>query len=324
VVVLDTDDIAEAANLYFTEARVLGTDLAGFSATTGAITASDTVLTLANKCQGRLATIEAWTTTNLSEGANLYFTEARVRSAVLTGLSAAAGGTLAATDTVLQAFGKVENRVALNDAKVTGSDRALKAGDTFTGAVIFAPTALSTGSPVAVTLTGAAHTTLTAAVESPDLHLNLNRVVQFSTGALGTQRAVRVDAPKYAFVGASTLTDAATVEISGAPIAWSNATITNACALKVAGGAVAGGNTNAYGLHVTAPTSGVNNYAALFSGNVSFGATPSMGSGVGVVFLANAGTNPSTNPTGGGVLYAEGGALKWRGSSGTVTTIANA
>ena len=49
-----------------------------------------------------------------------------------------------------------------------------------------------------------------------------------------------------------------------------------------------------------------------------------LGSGVGVVAIANAGTNPSTNPSGGGVLYAEGGALKWRGSSGTVTTIANA
>jgi hypothetical protein len=33
---------------------------------------------------------------------------------------------------------------------------------------------------------------------------------------------------------------------------------------------------------------------------------------------------PTTNPTGGGVLYVEAGALKYRGSSGTVTTIANA
>jgi hypothetical protein len=43
-----------------------------------------------------------------------------------------------------------------------------------------------------------------------------------------------------------------------------------------------------------------------------------------VIGLANAATVPTTNPTGGGVLYAEGGALKWRGSSGTVTTIAPA
>jgi hypothetical protein len=43
-----------------------------------------------------------------------------------------------------------------------------------------------------------------------------------------------------------------------------------------------------------------------------------------VIGLANAATVPTTNPTGGGVLYAEGGALKWRGSYGTVTTIAPA
>jgi hypothetical protein len=36
------------------------------------------------------------------------------------------------------------------------------------------------------------------------------------------------------------------------------------------------------------------------------------------------GTAPTANPSGGGVLYVESGALKYRGSSGTVTTIANA
>jgi hypothetical protein len=58
------------------------------------------------------------------------------------------------------------------------------------------------------------------------------------------------------------------------------------------------------------------------SGNLGLGGT-SFGSGVKVLFLANA-TAPSSNPTGGGILYVESGALKFRGSSGTVTTIANA
>lgn len=44
----------------------------------------------------------------------------------------------------------------------------------------------------------------------------------------------------------------------------------------------------------------------------------------GYTFVANAGTVPSANPVGGGYLYVEGGALKWRGSSGTITTIAAA
>lgn len=51
------------------------------------------------------------------------------------------------------------------------------------------------------------------------------------------------------------------------------------------------------------------------------GATDTGGGG-GVQAMKNATTVPTTNPVGGGVLYSEGGALKWRGSSGTVTTIA--
>lgn len=39
-------------------------------------------------------------------------------------------------------------------------------------------------------------------------------------------------------------------------------------------------------------------------------------------FIANS-TEPAT-PTGGGIIYVESGALKYKGSSGTVTTIANA
>lgn len=54
------------------------------------------------------------------------------------------------------------------------------------------------------------------------------------------------------------------------------------------------------------------------------GASANYGGGGAVVFVGNASTVPTTNPTGGGILYVEAGALKYRGSSGTVTTIANA
>lgn len=59
------------------------------------------------------------------------------------------------------------------------------------------------------------------------------------------------------------------------------------------------------------------------SGNAAIGGTGSFGGGAKVLFLANA-TAPSSNPTGGGILYAESGALKYRGSGGTITTIAAA
>jgi len=61
------------------------------------------------------------------------------------------------------------------------------------------------------------------------------------------------------------------------------------------------------------------------SNNVGIGASAdSFGGGVGVVFLANATTAPSTNPTAGGVLYCEAGKLMYRGSSGTVKELATA
>lgn len=59
------------------------------------------------------------------------------------------------------------------------------------------------------------------------------------------------------------------------------------------------------------------------TGNIGFSGT-SFGGGSLVVFLANRTAAPSSNPTGGGILYVESGALKYRGSGGTTTTIANA
>lgn len=54
------------------------------------------------------------------------------------------------------------------------------------------------------------------------------------------------------------------------------------------------------------------------------GAASSFGGGKSVIFLANAGTVPTTNPTGGGILYCEAGKLLYRGSSGTVKELATA
>ncbi len=79
---------------------------------------------------------------HISEVTNLYFTEARVRASLLTGLSTGTGGAVAAGDSVLSALGKLENRTALNDAKVTYADASVRA------CVL---TGLSTASTAAVT-----------------------------------------------------------------------------------------------------------------------------------------------------------------------------
>jgi hypothetical protein len=59
------------------------------------------------------------------------------------------------------------------------------------------------------------------------------------------------------------------------------------------------------------------------AGNLGLGVTSFGTSADKVIGIAN-GTAPTTSPAGMGQLYVEGGALKYRGSSGTVTTIANA
>ena len=69
---------------------------------------------------------------------------------------------------------------------------------------------------------------------------------------------------------------------------------------------------------------GTANYLNLdTSGNVGVGVSTFGTSAAKVIGLANA-TAPSTSPAGMGQLYVESGALKFRGSSGTITTIAAA
>ena len=126
-------------------------------------------------------------------------------------------------------------------ADVGSGDWRLQAGGvTFyqgdTTAQIFTQAVATSGSPVFITATGGAHTTLAASTEASSVLYDLSATVQFATGALATQRAFRISAPTYRFVGASTLTDAATLYVSGAPVAGTNATITNAYALWVDSG----------------------------------------------------------------------------------------
>jgi hypothetical protein len=58
--------------------------------------------------------------------------------------------------------------------------------------------------------------------------------------------------------------------------------------------------------------------------NFAFGGNNSYGGGLGVINIANATTVPTSNPTGGPLLYADAGAIKGRGTSGTVSTLAAA
>lgn len=93
-------------------------------------------------------------------------------------------------------------------------------------------------SPGVFVLTAPADTAQTASTEVSSVYYNLSATRTYATGALALQREYRIAAPTYAFVGASTITLAATVSISGAPIAGTNATITNSYALHIVSGRV--------------------------------------------------------------------------------------
>lgn len=128
----------------------------------------------------------------------------------------------------------------------------------------------STGILKGFIYTGAVNINQTASTEIPSATFT-TAGRQWATGALTTQREFLITQPTYSFVGASTITDAATFAVVGAPIKSTNASITNTHGVLVQAGAVSTA-TNSYGLTVNAQTGATNNYAAQFmGGNVGIG-----------------------------------------------------
>ena len=82
---------------------------------------------------------------------------------------------------------------------------------------------------------------------------------------------------------------------------------------------------NEYGYVQATAAAGVYDDIAInpLGGNIGLGVSTFGASAAKVIGIAN-GTAPTTSPAGMGQLYVESGALKYRGSSGTVTTIAAA
>jgi hypothetical protein len=70
------------------------------------------------------STLSKWqnkvvTTSDISEGTNEYFTAARVRAVVLTGISLVTNAVISATDSVLVAFGKLQAQITANLSTLT-------------------------------------------------------------------------------------------------------------------------------------------------------------------------------------------------------------
>jgi hypothetical protein len=121
-----------------------------------------------------------------------------------------------------------------------------------TSAATNTQSAQTSGTAVFLSISLGAHTGQTASTEVNDLDINLNRTVTWAAGALTTQRAIRIQAPTYAFASSSTLTTASTVAISGAPVTGTNATLTNSYALNIESGGTRFGGSIVFNRTTTA------------------------------------------------------------------------
>jgi hypothetical protein len=146
-----TTNLAEGTNLYFTNTRVYTKVKASLLAGSNtSITFDDVLQTITIASQGNVQSVNTktgavvLTTTDISEGTNLYYTQARfnsaftakstsdltegtnqyftaarVRAVVLTGLSLVTNAVISATDTVLSAFGKLQAQITANLSTLT-------------------------------------------------------------------------------------------------------------------------------------------------------------------------------------------------------------
>jgi len=121
-----TTTLAEGTNLYFTNTRVYTKAKAALIAGTNTtITFNDALQTITIASQGNVQSVNTktgavvLTTTDIAEGTNEYFTAAKVRAVVLTGLSLVTNAVISATDSVLVAFGKLQAQITANLSTLT-------------------------------------------------------------------------------------------------------------------------------------------------------------------------------------------------------------
>ncbi len=136
-------------------------------------------------------------------------------------------------------------------------------------AVTMARTAAS-GTPWATpfTFTSPADTNLTASTEFNDW-LYTGATKTWLTGAITTERAIKIGPNTLAFAAGSTVTNAAVMDFTGGTVAGTSATITNNSVIRVESASVGAGSTNSFGLNVSAQSAAAtSNSAATFNGAV--------------------------------------------------------
>lgn len=162
----------------------------------------------------------------------------------------------------------------------------------------FTATASTSGNTPFITFTAAAHTNQTLSAETIDFNFNASATLQHATGALTTQRSFLIQARTYSFVGASVITNSATLAITNAPIAGTNATITNSWALWIQAGNSRFDGTEVQLRHLRGTTT-----APTIAAGVGAGTTPTVSvTGTDIAGLVNITTG--TTPTGTNAIVA--------------------
>lgn len=295
---------------------------------------------------GTYASANRWksTTTSAGTGRDLVFTtdNAGTNSALYINTSAQAGLGISTgfTDQLNINSSSTSSGIALFASgsvkwsiRETFSDDSLRFGDTGAVRVTFAnggnvAFGTTTTSNIGVTITNAnsgnfyqmlLNGTFTANDGSNQYGL-LNFAV-FNPTNNTTNVWAQYISPNINVPSSRTVTSAAGLSVN----TTTNSTVGTITTLyKILIGAGTGGSgtiSTSYGLYVNAPTDATttaNNITAFFAGNTGFFGT-SFAGGTNVIAIANRSVAPAGTPTGGGVLYSNGGAGTWKGSGGTVT-----
>lgn len=199
---------------------------------------------------------------------------------LISGKAAGSGTTITAISSGTNSSIKIAaigNGKASLDAPSTGQSALTIGGNNFVTANSIGVTtqgrltindALSSASNSRFLFTGVADTGLIG--ESPSAVFNVSQTRTWASNtSFATQRTVRIEQPTYAFAtSGGIITTASTVTIDGAPIAGTNATITNAYALNVVSG------LSVFGGHMI--VEGVTSTGATGTGNFVFATSPTL------------------------------------------------
>lgn len=242
--------------------------------------------------------------------------------------AAVSATTLSASGNVTLSGGTANGVAYLNGSKVVTSGSAL----TFDGTNLATTGDISLGAGKLLKYSSTAYMTPENNVNGAEI--STTGVILFRAGS-GAPEQMRLTSTGLG-IGTSSPTQLLTVKKDQAAYTWSRIDNQSSSASAYSGVQL-GAFGNTWGLAIGSSAANSNALTFLLdaggansekmqldtSGNLGLGVSSFGTSAAKVLGLANA-TAPSSSPAGMGQLYVEGGALKFRGSSGTVTTIAPA